>query len=67
MMILKVTKKQSYTFSSKLFFFFKYILRVKVWIYVLNEISFLVFVELAVFHSIYRRISLGKIVKKTTR
>ena len=66
-MILKVTKKQSYTFSSNFFFFLKYILRVKVWIYVLNEISFLVFVELAVFHSIYRRISLGKIVKKTTR
>ena len=66
-MILKVTKKQSYTFSSSFIFFLKYILRVKVWIYVLNETSFLVFVELAVFHSIYRRISLGKIVKKTTR
>ena len=66
-MILKVTKKQSYTFSSSFIFFLKYILRVKVWIYVLNETSSLVFVELAVFHSIYRRISLGKIVKKTTR
>ena len=40
MMILKVTKKQSFTFYSDSIFFF------------LNETLMLVFAELAIFHSI---------------
>ena len=51
MMILKVTKKQSYTLSSDSFFFLKYRLRVEAFIF-LNETSILVFAELAIFNSI---------------
>ena len=42
MMILKVTKKQSFTFYSDSIFFF----------FFLNETLMLVFAELAIFHSI---------------
>ena len=59
MMILKVTEKQSFTIL-------KYILRVKAWIFFLNETSVLVFAELAIFHSIEIKTCLGKHVRKIT-
>ena len=46
MMILKVTKKQSFTFYSKSIFFFFF------FFFFLNETLMLVFAELAIFHSI---------------
>ena len=48
MMILKVTKKQSFTLSSDKMFFFKYILGLRHG-FILNETSILAFAELAVF------------------
>ena len=53
-MILKVTKKQSFTLSifSQIVHFLKYIIfKVKAWIF-LNETSVLVFAELAISHSV---------------
>ena len=50
MMIIKVTKKQSFPLSSGSIFL-KYILRVKA-LEFLNETFILVFAELAFFHSI---------------
>ena len=49
-MILKVTRKQGFTHSLQNVYFLKYIFRVNVRI--LNEISILVFANLAIFHSI---------------
>ena len=49
-MLLRVTKKQSFTLSSGSTYF-QYILKVKTRIF-LNETSVLVFAELAIFHSL---------------
>ena len=64
-MILKVTKNKAWH-SLQTVYFLKYILRVKVWICVLNETSILVFAELAILHSIYLKTSLGKNARKMT-
>ena len=65
--ILKILKKQRFTFSSDSIFFEihsqGYVLRVKASIF-FNETSILAFVQLAIFHF---RTSLGQIVGKNTR
>ena len=65
MMTLKEIKKQSFTLSSDSIFFI-YTLRVKALIF-WNENSILDFGELAIFHSIEIRASLGPIVWKIRR
>ena len=51
MMILKVTKKQTFTLFSQYHFSNLLILRVIAWVF-FNETSILVFAELTIFHSI---------------
>ena len=53
-----MTKKQSFTLYSDSIYFFKYILRMNIgflglsWIFILIEMSILIFAELATFHFI---------------
>ena len=64
-MTSKVAKKQSFTFSSDSMFS-EYICRVKV-LGFFKKTLVLVFVELAILHSIQIRTSLGQIVRKIAR
>ena len=60
----KSDTKQSLVLTSNSIFL-KHIFKVKAWIF-FNETSILVFAELAVFHFIHIRKSLGKTVRKIT-